>query len=691
MFNTSSQLLLFALLAGVSRAEEPMLIPQPRSVERGVGELALRAPVRIELLSDSEEDHFAAELLARELRDIHQLDVAVCMPHNGEPLQPGTIRIGRPGERRIDAEMAARKLDTSAFEYDEGYLLSVAPTGVLIAAKTPEGIFYGVQTLRQLIGPGAAIPVITVSDWPAIRYRALSIDISRGPILTEDQLQAAVRNAAELKLNMIFLYMEHVFRYAHAPLPMPENGQVSAEMIRRLGAYARHYHVDLASHQQYSGHLHNLLKYEIYAGMGEIPHGSVLSPADERTYHWIQGCIRQLTDAFPSQFVKIGSDETWELGEGRSRQSAAQTGVGDVYLAHLTRIEAMVRAMGKQPLYAGADMALKHPEIIPKLSKDLIAIPWAYDVRADYTPIIEPFSTNGLQFFFSTTVHNWNRPFPNFSRTRGNANGFARDAKRLGALGMIVTEWRDDGEALFNTLWYGAAFSAAAAWQAGMVDIDSFDRAFDWAFYRSSGKTFVKAIRDLAAAHDLLRSVGANECDSNLYWTDPFSQHGARRVRKAYPVASQMRVLAEQAMINLAANRQQARAHGDTIRFLELAAKRIDYLGMKIMFSKEIGDIYRDMLANPTDARKVRNSLRRIRGMDGLLPSLRDYSTEVRASYRDAWLAENRPYWLDNVLVRFDAECLGWVQKMALFEGVASQWETTKSLPTIDNLGITLP
>ena len=52
------------------------------------------------------------------------------------------------------------------------------------------------------------------------------------------------------------------------------------EQMRRLSAYARRHHVDLVPHQQFFGHLHNLLQYELYAGLGEIPHGSVLSPAN---------------------------------------------------------------------------------------------------------------------------------------------------------------------------------------------------------------------------------------------------------------------------------------------------------------------------------------------------------------------------------------------------------------------------
>ncbi len=117
--------------------------------------------------------------------------------------------------------------------------------------------------------------------------------------------------------------------------------------------------------------------------------------------------------------------------------------------------------------------------------------------------------------------------------------------------------------------------------------------------------------------------------------------------------------MAEQALTDIAAAKAKPRRHAETIRFQQFAARRMDYLGMKIQFTKEIGDMYRAVQAEPSDTARAQNRLRRIRGMDGLLPSLCDYTNEVKALYREAWLSENRPYWLDNVLVRYDNEALG--------------------------------
>ncbi|HSB15427.1 MAG TPA: beta-N-acetylhexosaminidase [Bryobacteraceae bacterium] len=530
--------LLATLLASGIAAEPLNLIPAPRSVNHGAGAYVLRSPVRISVVSGSEDDRFAAGLFARELKEVHGLEATVVS-------QPGgPVLIGRTGTPAIDAEIMRRKLDISALQHPESYLLDAGANGVLVAAKTAEGIYYGVQTLRQLAGTGGRVPNVRIADWPALRYRALSIDINRGPLLTEEQMKQAVETAAEFKFNMVFFYLEHVFRYTHSALAAPRGGE---------------------------------------------------------------------------------------------------------------------------------------------------AVTWAYSPLENYSKYIEPFRKSGMDFMVCTAVHNWNRLFPAFATTRPNVNVFARDGKNTGAMGLMATHWADDGEALFNMTWYGVVFSAAAAWQDGLVDTEVFDRSFDWAFYRNRDHTFVGAIRRLEQVHELLRSVRAGEANSTLYWTDPFSRDGAEVMHRARPVASKMRLPAEEAALDLLIHGGTARHHAGTIRFLELAAKRIDYLGMKIQFANEIGELYRELRAAPADDALATNNLRRIKGMDGLLPTLRDYSTEVKAAYRDAWLAENRPYWLDNVLLDYDREALRWVDRIRFFESIHRRYPAAREIPDLEPMGVFLP
>jgi hexosaminidase len=627
------------LLCGAALAwcQQWKLIPLPRSLKSGTASIQLRSPVHVRVPPAEVQDRFAAETLADDLKAVHGLEVTVGTRGKAE------IRIGRAGSPEVDAEIARLGLDRSALENEEGYVLGADDSGVLVAAKTAAGVFYGVQTLRQLVGPENRIPAVAIADWPALRYRGLSVDVSRGPVLADEQMKALIRTAAEYKLNMLSLYMEHVFPYTHAPLVAPQGGAVTPELIRRLTEYAGQYHIELLPQQQTFGHLHYMLKLELYSGMGETPHGTVLAAEDERAYTWIRESATELADLFRSAFLHIGSDETFELGEGRSRALAERDGVGKVYVGHMQKVAGMLQPLGKRLMFWG-DIALKDPELIPKLPKELVAMTWVYNPRPDFASYITPFRDRGMDVFVCPGVNNWNRIFPLISDSVVNINNFVRDGKKLGAIGMLNTHWADDGESLFNMTWHGVVFSAAAAWQPGMVDVPAFDRSF-----------------------------------------------GSETIRKACPVASRVRLLAEQTLVDLHAAGGKARAHSDTLRYLQFAAKRLDGLGMKIQFSREIAELYRGALEAQADPGKVRSRLGKINSVNGLVQDLRDSTNELKELYRAAWLAENRPYWLDNVLVRYQAEALYWQEKSRLFTQASQAYGATKLLPSPETLGIHLP
>jgi hypothetical protein len=668
--------------ASAAVPSELPLVPRPQSLETADGTLAWSRPVRVFLAPRSQAARFAFSLLADELRQ-SGVTAELTVEANS-----ASILAGIDGDPSIDAEVRRRKLNRAALERTDGYLLDTRGPTVLLAGRNEAGLFYGVETLSQLLRPspvGVAVPRVNIADWAALRYRGLSIDISRGPVLTEQQLMSVIRNLAEFKLNMLGLYMEHVYPFRASPLVAPEGTGITPEAIRRLGAYAQQYHVDLVPEQQTFGHLHQMLKYERYADMAETPHGSVLPVESESAYQWISAAAGELAHAFPSPFLNVGGDETFELGQGRSQDLVARAGVGGAYLEHMRRVASLLAPLDRKLMFWG-DMALAHPEMLSQLPKSLVAMTWSYDAKDDFSAEIEPFRANGMDVFVCPGLSNWAGIYPDVRTAVANIEGFVGDGKRRGAIGMLNTYWNDDGDALFNLNWYGVFFSAAAAWQEGPVGAEGFGRSFDWAFHRSSETAVAGVVERFIQAEDLLRQAGVSGGSAKLFWIDPFSPAGARRMQAASKVASQVRLLAEQNIVDLVTLEAKQLRHGETLRYLMLAARRLDYAGMKVQYSQQMVERYRDALANLGDTARVRRDLRRISSASGFVDDLRAATLDLKARFRDAWLAESQPYWLDNVLLRYDAEALYWQQKSRMIGETLLEFQATRKLPPLERL-----
>jgi hexosaminidase len=640
-------MVLFLLFVPTIASALPPLIPAPRKIEAGTGQFTITSATRIAIRSH--DDRLAAETIADE--------IAGATGH-------------RPAIGASGAIMLSRKPDPALGE--EGYRLTVTRERVVITAPTGAGVFYGAQTLRQLVvGPegggaptgsagrgggihppvGSFIPQVTIEDVPAMRWRGVHDDVSRGPVPTLDAMKHTVRTLAEHKLNVYALYMEHVFAYREHPLIAPPEGALTAAEMKDLVAYAQRYHVTILPEQQTFGHLHHLLKHEKYADLAETPHGHVLAPVRDATYDLIRSLYDELVPIFPGPFVHIGGDETWELGEGQTRARVAQVGLGRVYLEHLQKVAQILKPHGKRLLFWG-DIAVHHPQLLDVLPKDMIAVVWAYDPRPSYESQIEPFRKAGFDVFVSPGANNWNVMWPDLDAALVNVRNLSRDGKHTGAIGMLNTTWDDDGEALFGMTWPALVFGAACSWQTD-CSIEDFMNGYDWAFYRAEGHELAGAIAELSHIHGLLEKVGVDPTDE-AFFVSPFSPQGAQLAQKAGPQAHELRLAAERAIATVRSH-APVRAHADTLDLIELAASRLDLFGMKLQYTKEIAGFYADAAKNPHDRSRVLRNLNEIVGINGRIADLRDETACLRDRYAELWRRENRPHWLGNVLVRWDA------------------------------------
>ncbi len=691
-------LLLPLFLIPLSSAETPnpadqlKLIPQPKEVQMHSGSFRVKPTTRILVeFGHQEEDRIAAETLAEEIRDQSGLKISITGEKSDAKRKPSTIVLARLQDHGIKEFLASKGLKADSIG-DQGYLLYSDPWHLIVAANTGQGLFYGVQTLRQLLhadGHTLICPAVSIRDWPSMEWRGMQDDISRGPIPTEDYMKQQIRMLAAYKVNLFALYMEHVFDFASQPLVAPKEAALTPKEINSLVDYAKKLYVTILPEQQTFGHLHNMLKYEIYSDVAERPHGHVLTPTKERSYEIIKAMYADLVPLFPGPFLHIGGDETFELGHGQTAALAAQEGLGRVYLDHIQKVSAILQPYHKQLMFWG-DIAVKYPQLLSILPKDMIAVPWDYDAKPSYESIIKPYREAGLRVVVAPGANNWNQVWPNLDVAYVNIRNFVRDGQKLGAMGMLNTTWNDDGESIYGMAWPALIFGAAAGWQANESDVDTFKNSYDWAFYRSNSSIFRDVIGDLDQGHQALAAIKVDTETDDLFWADPFTPDGAKVMQKLLPAAREMRLGAEQALLALDQSSNQAHVNRSTLSDMMLAAWRWDALGMKIQYTQEMNNFYWDAFLHPTDAERVGNDLEEITAINARLEDLRDSTTRLREMYRAAWLQEYEPYWLDNVLVRYDTLAEIFQKKIVAVRQVRRQYDATKTLTPPEELGFYL-
>jgi hypothetical protein len=683
-------ILFFISLAPLQAQPAPALklIPMPRELQPGKV-LPLVRGILVRAGSSDAEDRFTAE------------DLRAAIKERGVPIRSnGTLvellRANTASARAL-LRVAHLVIDPAMQDpamHDEGYVILSRPRGLAVIADTGTGLFYGAQTVKQLISGNdtdAQLQIATIRDWPALPHRGLDDDLSRGPVPTLAFQERQVRTLAAYKLNIYSPYFEHTLAYAGSPLIAPPGGAITASDVATLVRYAAQYHVIVVPEQEAFGHLHHVLKYEQFASLGETPHGQVLSPVQPGSIELIQQWFTQMAQQFPSPWVHIGADETNELGKGQTHDLVAQRGLDQVYVDFLRQIHGVIQPTGKRILFWG-DLAWHNPDLVASLPKDMIGVPWVYDAKPSFDKYIEPFNRAGMEVWVAPGVNNWRRVYPDSNIGLVNIQHFVRDGQRLGAKGMLNTVWNDDGEGIFDEDWYGVLFGAAASWQPGESAIPQFQASYGAAFHGDMSGKVDQAQSQIMAAHKLLADNGFRFGASNaLFWEDPWSPAGQEDSAKLLPILKEVRLDAENAitLIDQARSASPLRQQ-EALDALALGARRIDFIGMKFQFADEIAHAYADAYSQQavTLHSRASSDLVEISNANGRCQDLRDGYTLTRELFEQAWLRDNRPYWLQNVLAQYDMGIQLWITRSRVFDSLRAQFSKTHKLPKAEEIGV---
>jgi len=671
------------IASGAAYAQRPSLIPEPREFH-GRDDVSLAGGVSLSTSTQDADDSFAAEDLLAFLKEQGVVRSA----------KGAHIYLLRDTSSYGKRALASEGLSLDSPMMDEGYVLFTSKAGIYMVAHTATGLFYGAQTAKQLVsgaGGHAVFHGYVIRDWPAMKYRGVHDDLSRGPVPMLEFQKKQIRTFAAYKLNVYSPYFENTMQYASNPLPALPGGSISKADAEALIAYAKQYHVTIVPEQEAFGHLHHMLTWQQYAHLAEVPGGGVLAPGEAGSLQLIKEWFTELAAVFPGPFLHIGADETSELGQGKTADEVKQRGLGAVYIDFLTKIHTELAPLNRRLLFWG-DMAMNDPALVPRLPKDMIAVAWHYEPEEDFSKWLDPYTKAGMETWVSPGVNNWGRVYPNNNLALGNIQGFVAAGQKAGSTGVLNTIWNDDGEGLFAEDWYGVLFGAGAGWQPGASDIAGFQKNYGKVFHGDATGDLDQAQLALMQAHLALEKAGLEDAKDALFWLDPWSAEGLEAAAKIKPVLDEVRGDAERALTLIA----QARRAGnlremEAVDAMELGARRMDFLAFKFQAAGDIAAAYETLYQTQNDPEVRKNMSGRLwnlSGVNGRCQDLRDGYGYIRDLFKDAWLKENRPYWLDNVMAEYDAAMQLWIARAANLRGARQQWLATHTLPPPEAVGI---
>jgi hexosaminidase len=327
--------LLCAALSGAATHEPPQVIPLPAHTTWQSGAFVIGRTTRI--VPGSAEVVPVAEYLAGLLRKPSGLPLTIA--------KPGAVAAKQAIVLSLDPAVAG----------DEAYRLKVRPEGIEIAARTPHGLFYGVQTLRQLApveveSPAAAagvvwrVPAVDIEDAPRFAYRGMHLDVGRH-FFPVEFIKRYIDLLAAYKLNTFHWHLteDQGWRIEIKKYPRltevgsrrkdtqsgfaegggltfdgkPDAGFYTQDEVREVVRYAASRHVTVMPEIEMPGHCVAALAaypelactpgpFEVETRFGVFD--DVFCPTD-KTFAFLEDVLSEVIDLFPSKYIHVGGDE----------------------------------------------------------------------------------------------------------------------------------------------------------------------------------------------------------------------------------------------------------------------------------------------------------------------------------------------------------------------------------------------
>ncbi|MBN1403835.1 MAG: family 20 glycosylhydrolase, partial [Opitutales bacterium] len=327
-----------------------------------------------------------------------------------------------------------------------------------------------------------------------------------------------------LKFNQFQLYVEHSFAFAGHETVWSEASPLRDDDILWLDDQCAMRGIELVANLNSLGHFGRWLKHPEYRHLSECPEGitlpngrvmpaggTTLAPCAE-TLAFIDSIYAQYLPLFKSHSFNAGLDEPWELGLGRSAALCNERGKQSVYLEQLRNVAALAEKYGKR-LQFWADIVLEAPERVCELPEAVTGMIWGYEAGHPFEEQCGAFERACVPFVVCPGTTGWHSLAGRWQNARANIREAVLSAKRHGGIGVLLTDWGDDGHHQPPVVSLPPlAHCAQLAWNGAETSEEELAQALDSLILRDSAGVCGKALLALGSLSERHFSRKIHNC-----------------------------------------------------------------------------------------------------------------------------------------------------------------------------------
>lgn len=429
------------------------------------------------------------------------------------PLLDALPRKERPG-KGIYLHIQNENVPESA----EGYVLLIQPNSIHISSRSATGLFYGCQTLEQLMEDSRdfqkPVPYMRITDYPAISYRAVHLD-TKHHLDRMEYYYKMMDKLAKYKINAVIWELEDKFRYASHP-ELAVSNAISKQEMQALCRYAKERNIEISPLVQGLGHASYILKH--HPSLRENPKSDwELCPSNPQTYTLLFDLYREAIKAMPhGKYLHIGGDEITAIGIDERCRATGKTAF-ELQMDWLNKVCQFAQENGRIPIFWD-DMPLKYANLwttilsnkteeeldkvwntdkldraLDLFPKDCIYMRWNYGdpTQPAHKRLLNWYKEKGLPVMAATAASSGDSPFMPREQTKsGYIRSFCQLTSENQLKGVLATAW-DDGSPHLETVWRGFIALGEFSWNPNGRTVPDFIEAHgqrEFGFEAGNGK-----------------------------------------------------------------------------------------------------------------------------------------------------------------------------------------------------------